>query len=61
MTGKLGEAGMDLTSGYALISRKNGTEQVAYRGQLLYLLIKAENPSVMTGEGLNDVWHITRP
>ncbi|WP_321366542.1 hypothetical protein [uncultured Celeribacter sp.] len=57
----IGEAGMELPKGYSLISRKDGTEQVAYKGQPLYLWVKDVNPGDMTGDGVKDVWHIARP
>ncbi len=56
-----GEADMTLPMGYSLISRKDGTEQVAYKGQPLYLWVKDENPGDMTGDGVKDVWHVARP
>ena len=57
----LGEAGMDLPKHYSLIERKNGQQQVAYKGQPLYLWIKDKTPGDMTGDGVKGVWHTARP
>lgn len=57
----LGEDGMDLPKGYSLIERADGTRQIAYKGQPLYLWIKDERPGDMTGDGVKGVWHIARP
>ncbi len=57
----LGETGMELEPGYKLIDRKDGTKQVAYKGQPLYLWFKDEKPGDMTGDGVKGVWHTARP
>lgn len=57
----LGEAGMKLGKGYSLIERKDGTMQVAYKGQPLYLWFKDTQPGEMTGDGVKGVWHVARP
>ena len=56
-----GEEGMDLAKGYSVIDRKDGSTQVAYKGQPLYLWFKDKNPGDMTGDGVKDVWHTARP
>jgi predicted lipoprotein with Yx(FWY)xxD motif len=57
----MGEAGMDLAKGYSLIDRKDGSTQVAYKGQPLYLWFKDKKPGDMTGDGVKGVWHTARP
>ncbi|MDE4132559.1 hypothetical protein PXK00_05530 [Phaeobacter sp. QD34_3] len=56
-----GEAGMELPKGYSVIARKDGSTQVVYKGQPLYLWFKDQNPGDMTGDGVKGVWHIARP
>ena len=57
----LGDAGMALPKGYSLVERKDGTTQVAYKGQPLYLWFKDAKPGDMTGDGVKGVWHTARP
>ncbi|MES0884325.1 COG4315 family predicted lipoprotein [Roseibium sp. SCP14] len=57
----LGEDGTTLTEFYSLVERKDGTWQVAYKGQPLYLWFKDEKPGDMTGDGVKGVWHTARP
>lgn len=54
-------AGTDLPKNYSLIQRDDGTMQVAYKGQPLYLWIKDKQPGDMTGDGVKGVWHTARP
>jgi len=55
------DGAMMLARGYSAIPRKDGTEQLAYKGQPLYLWFKDEKPGDMTGDGVKGVWHIARP
>jgi len=43
---------------FTLVERKDGTKQWAYKGQPLYLWVDDKAPGDMTGDGVNDVWHI---
>jgi predicted lipoprotein with Yx(FWY)xxD motif len=54
-------AGTDLPRGYSLIEREDGTMQVAYQDQPLYLWVNDTRPGEMTGDGVGGVWHIARP
>lgn len=56
-----GKQGAKLSKGYSLIERKDGTMQIAYKGQPLYLWFKDQKPGDMTGDGVKGVWHIARP
>ncbi len=57
----LAEAGAKLPKKYSLIKRKDGSQQVAYKGQPLYLWFKDTQPGEMTGDGVKGVWHTARP
>ena len=56
-----GEDGMGLPSGYSLITRDDGSKQIAYKGQPLYLWFKDQHPRDMSGDGVKGVWHLARP
>ncbi|PIE09845.1 MAG: hypothetical protein CSA72_11115 [Rhodobacterales bacterium] len=56
-----GDAGMDLPRNYSLIERKDGTQQIAYKGQPLYLWFQDQKPGDMTGDGVKGVWHTAHP
>lgn len=55
------EAGTRLPQNYSLTERKDGTMQVQYKGQPLYLWVNDAKPGDMTGDGVMDVWNIARP
>ena len=57
----LAEAGADLPEGYGLTERNDGTMQVTYNDQPLYLWAGDAAPGDMTGDGVGGVWHIARP
>jgi len=57
----LAESTAELGAGYSLVTRKDGTRQVAYKGQPLYLWVKDSKPGDMTGDGVKGVWHTARP
>jgi predicted lipoprotein with Yx(FWY)xxD motif len=45
---------------YALSDRTDGTKQWTYDGMPLYLWVKDQKPGDMTGDGVNDVWHVAK-
>ena len=55
------EDGAKLPEGFDLIKRNDGTEQIAYKGQPLYLWVKDTAPGQTTGDGVKGVWHIAKP
>lgn len=57
----LSEPGMDMPAGFTLIERRDGSQQVAYQNEPLYLWINDAEPGDRTGDGVNGVWHIARP
>ena len=46
---------------YTVITRDDGTKQWAYKGKPLYLWVKDTKPGDVTGDNVNDVWHVTKP
>ena len=46
---------------YEVIERADGTRQWTYKGQPLYTFAKDEAPGDVTGDGVNEVWHLARP
>lgn len=50
-----------LEDGFSLIKRKDGNEQIAYKGQPLYLWVKDTEPGQTSGDGVKGVWHIAKP
>jgi predicted lipoprotein with Yx(FWY)xxD motif len=46
---------------YGLTERTDGAMQWTYDGKPLYLWIKDAKPGDVTGDGVNDVWHIAKP
>ncbi len=56
-----GDAEMTLPEGYGLTERTDGSMQITYNNQPLYLWINDTNPGDMTGDGVKDVWHVARP
>jgi predicted lipoprotein with Yx(FWY)xxD motif len=46
---------------YSLVTRDDGATQWAFKGKPLYLWIKDKKPGDMTGDGVNDVWHVVKP
>ncbi len=46
---------------FGLITRTDGTMQWTYDGKPLYLWIKDAAPGDVTGDGVNDVWHVAKP
>lgn len=45
---------------FGLTERTDGTKQWTYDGMPLYLWIKDTKPGDMTGDGVNEVWHVAR-
>ena len=46
---------------FSLISRDDGTRQAAYKGKPLYLFVGDQKPGEMTGDKLQNVWHVVVP
>jgi predicted lipoprotein with Yx(FWY)xxD motif len=46
---------------WTIIARDDGTKQWAYKGKPLYDWSKDAKPGDVTGDGVNNVWHIAAP
>lgn len=46
---------------YQVIVRDDADRQWAYKGKPLYLWVKDQKPGDMTGDGVNNVWHVAKP
>ena len=43
-----------------IITRDDGSKQWAFKGKPLYTFAKDKKPGDMTGEGVNNVWHVAK-
>lgn len=46
---------------YSVVTRDDGTKQWAYKGMPLYSWVKDTKPGDITGDGVNQVWHVAKP
>ena len=46
---------------WTAIARDDGSKQWAYKGKPLYTWAKDAKPGDVTGDGVNNVWHIAQP
>lgn len=46
---------------WSVITRDDGSKQWAYKGKPLYLWVKDTKPGEVTGDGVNNVWHVAKP
>jgi predicted lipoprotein with Yx(FWY)xxD motif len=46
---------------WTVVTRADGGKQWAYKGQPLYTFNKDAKPGDVTGDGVNNVWHIAAP
>lgn len=46
---------------YSVIVRDDSDRQWAYKGKPLYLWFKDQKPGDMTGDNVNNVWHVAKP
>ena len=54
-------AGAAARDGYSLVARRDGKMQWAYKGKPLYLYQNDSKPGDVTGDGVDQVWHVARP
>lgn len=45
---------------YSVVTRDDGTRQLAYKGKPLYMFSKDQKPGDMTGDNFKDVWHVVK-
>jgi predicted lipoprotein with Yx(FWY)xxD motif len=50
----------DVKEPYSLVTRDDGSKQLAYNGKPLYLWVKDQNPGDRTGDNVNKVWHVVK-
>jgi len=55
------EAGTDLPDGASLLTRTDGSQQVAFDGKPLYLWVNDTAPGQTSGDGVGGDWHIVKP
>jgi predicted lipoprotein with Yx(FWY)xxD motif len=48
------------TAPYSVVTRDDGTKQIAYKGKPLYIYSADKKPGERTGDGFKDVWHIVK-
>ncbi|WP_112663016.1 COG4315 family predicted lipoprotein [Microvirga flavescens] len=46
---------------WSVITRDDGAKQWAYKGKPVYTWAKDSKPGDVTGDGVNNVWHIATP
>ena len=46
---------------FSLVARADGSSQWAYKGMPLYTWVKDTAPGDVSGDGVNEVWHLARP
>src|SRR5919107_3609018 len=54
-------AGAGASVDWSVVTREDGSKQWAYKGKPLYLWIKDTKPGEVTGDGVNNVWHVAMP
>ncbi len=45
---------------YSVVTRDDGSKQLAYKGKPLYMFSKDQKPGDMTGDNFKDVWHVIK-
>lgn len=54
-------ASADMKGGdYSVVTRDDGSKQLAYKGKPLYLYAKDQKPGDMTGDNFKEVWHVVK-
>jgi len=54
-------SGAAASGDWSVVTRDDGAKQWAYKGKPLYLWVKDTKPGEVTGDGVNNVWHIATP
>ena len=53
--------GANAAGDYSVVTRDDGSKQLAYKGKPLYFWVKDAKPGDRTGDGFNNVWHTAKP
>ena len=54
-------SGAAASGDWSVVTRDDGSKQWAYKGKPLYLWVKDTKPGEVTGDGVNNVWHVAQP
>jgi len=54
-------ANVSASGDWTMVTRDDGSKQWAYKGKPLYTWAKDTKPGDVTGDGVNNVWHIAKP
>ena len=54
-------SGAAATGDWTVVTRDDGAKQWAYKGKPLYTWAKDAKAGDVTGDGVNNVWHIAQP
>lgn len=54
-------AGAKDTGSWTVLKRDDGSMQWAYKGKPLYTWVKDAKPGDVTGDGVNNIWHVAAP
>lgn len=57
----IASAGAHAGADYGVIARDDGTRQWSYKGKPLYRWFKDQKQGDMSGDNVNNVWHVARP
>ncbi|WP_243372994.1 COG4315 family predicted lipoprotein [Microvirga solisilvae] len=57
----MAQAGAAASGDWSVVTRDDGGKQWAYKGKPLYLWVKDTKAGEVTGDGVNNVWHIAKP
>jgi predicted lipoprotein with Yx(FWY)xxD motif len=57
----MADASASASGDWSVITRDDGAKQWAYKGKPLYTWVKDTKPGEVTGDGVNNVWHVAAP
>jgi predicted lipoprotein with Yx(FWY)xxD motif len=52
--------GANVMAPYSVITRDDGSKQLAYQGKPLYLFKKDAKPGDRNGDNVKDIWHVVK-
>ncbi|MCB8823059.1 COG4315 family predicted lipoprotein [Microvirga rosea] len=57
----MADASAKASGEWSTVKREDGSMQWAYKGKPLYTWVKDTKPGDVTGDGVNNIWHIAAP
>jgi len=57
----MASANASASGDWSVITREDGSKQWAYKGKPLYTWVRDSKPGDVTGDGVNNVWHLAQP